>query len=388
MMLETFTWVCCMVVAFLTVCYVNPLLLMLAYKKDITDKPGGRKLQSSPIPVIGGWSILAAVLFSLLIGHLFTPMNELFIPVLGLGVMFLLGMIDDLIDLSYRTKFIFQIVVVSLWWFHGIRLDTLCGLMGVNEIHPVVSYFLSLFAGVGLINAHNLLDGIDGLSSGFSIGTTFLCGCYFFLHGDSLYTSLAAIFLGALVPFFICNVFSRKYKMFIGDSGALMLGSLSYIFSCRIIHLEPIFSVDSYNYAMLLAIYGLPVFDTIRVMMSRIFNGKSPFLPDRTHFHHLFVDMGFACYNTTVLLLTLSTIVFLGWVATASLGMNLTVQLGVTILIAILVFWGVSGYIVRLKQGDGLRYELYRSKAVAFSQRTHVFFKAFQSFLDRKSNRK
>ncbi|MCQ2226209.1 MAG: undecaprenyl/decaprenyl-phosphate alpha-N-acetylglucosaminyl 1-phosphate transferase [Paludibacteraceae bacterium] len=388
MMLENYTWVCCMVVAFLSVCYINPLLLMIAYKKDITDKPSGRKFQVRPIPVIGGWSLLAAILFSLLIGHLFMPMNDLFIPVLGLCVMFLLGLIDDLIELSYRTKFIFQLIVVSLWWFHGYRFDDLCGLFGIHEIHPIASYLLSLFAGVGLINAHNLLDGIDGLSSGYSIGTTFLCGIYFFIHGDNLFASFSAVFIGALIPFFACNVFSKKYKMFIGDSGALMLGSLSYIFSCRIVHTAPIYSVDVYNFALLLAIYGLPVFDTIRVMSSRMINGTSPFLPDRTHFHHLFVDMGFACYITTFLLLLLSTVVFAGWFMTAALGWCVTVQLVVMVVWAMVVFWGVSGFMVRLKKGNPERYENYRSKAIALSKRSHVFFKMLQGLMDRKNARK
>lgn len=384
MMLEHYTWAFCMVVAFLTVCYINPILLKLAYKKDITDKPSGRKFQVRPIPVIGGWSLLAAILISLLVGYSFLPLNELFVPLLGLCVMFLLGLIDDLIELSYKSKFIFQVILVSLWWYHGFRLDNLCGLFGVYELHPMVSYLFSLISGVGLINAHNLLDGIDGLSSGYSIGTITLCGLYFFFHGDNLYASFAAIFIGALIPFFICNVFSRKYKMFVGDSGALMLGSLSYIFSCRVVHTTPIFSVDSYNYAMVLAIYGLPVFDTIRVMSSRMINGGSPFLPDRTHFHHLIVDLGFACYNTTALLLTLSTLVFAGWIITASFSLDITIQFLITILIAIIVFWGVSGSIICLKKTKPLKYELFRSKAVSFSKKTHIFFKALQAFLDKK----
>ena len=111
-------------------------------------------------------------------------------------------------------------------------------------------------------------------------------------------------------------------------------------------------------------------------------------IPDRTHFHHLFVDMGFACYITTFLLLLLSTVVFAGWFMTAALGWCVTVQLVVMVVWAMVVFWGVSGFMVRLKKGNPERYENYRSKAIALSKRSHVFFKMLQGLMDRKNARK
>lgn len=388
MIQNMFIWICCIVVAFLTVCYINPILLMLAYKKNITDKPSGRKFQSRPIPVIGGWSVFAAIIFSLLVCNFFCPMCELFIPVAGLCIMFLLGLIDDLIELSYRTKFIFQIIVVSLWWYYGFRIDDFNGLFGLGEISLLASYIISLIAGVGLINAHNLLDGIDGLSSGFSICTCTVCGIYFFVHDDLLYACFAGIIVGALIPFFVCNVFSRKYKMFIGDSGALMLGALSYIFSCHIVHIEPMFDCDKYNFAMVMAIYALPVFDTVRVMVGRVCRRQSPFLPDRSHFHHLIVDFGFACYLTTAFMLTLSLMVFFGWLFTSKLGLDVTLQAVLTALFAFVLFWGVSFYIVRLKEKNPDLYKSKREKIIAISKRTRKIYKKIELRLDGRVRKK
>lgn len=382
MIQNMFIWICCIVVAFLTVCYINPILLMLAYKKNITDKPSGRKFQLRPIPVIGGWSIFAALIFSLLVCNAFCPLCELFIPFAGLCVMFLLGLIDDLIELSYRTKFIFQIIVVSLWWFYGFRIDNFNGLFGIGEFAPIVSYLVSIVAGVGLINAHNLLDGIDGLSSGFSICTGTICGIYFFIHGDLLYAVFSGIIVGALIPFFVCNVFSRKYKMFIGDSGALMLGALSYIFSCHIVHMEPMFDCDKYSIAMVMAIYALPVFDTVRVMLCRMLRHTSPFLPDRTHFHHLFVDFGFACYYTTAILLILSFLIFLGWFLTSRMDLNVTLQALLTASFAFILLWGVSFFIIRLKSKNPTQYGSYREKIISFSKRSRATYKKIESILD------
>jgi UDP-N-acetylmuramyl pentapeptide phosphotransferase/UDP-N-acetylglucosamine-1-phosphate transferase len=323
---------------------MNPLIIKLAFKKHLTDDPNHRKLQKKPIPVVGGMSVYLAFVVGLFIANLFYPTDQLYVVIAGMSIMFFLGLFDDMLDLSYKFKFVVQIGVIFLLWTFGYRLDTFVGLFGVNHIPMFWSCMLSLFAGVGLMNALNMIDGVDGLASGLGILTNTICGAYFITHHDPLFALLSIVFAGSLVPFFVCNVFSHKYKMFIGDSGSLIMGTLAYVLTCRVIHSPHLDWNDQYCVAMMLAIYALPVFDTLRVMGVRMLHGNSPFKPDRTHLHHMFVDLGYPHVMITAILLLIDSLVIGVWYLTSLYMESINAQFFVVIGTAIVLIPGL--YIV------------------------------------------
>ena len=230
--------------------------------------------------------------------------------------------------------------------------DSLTGVFGIQDTGMIPGLVISMIAGLGLINAMNLIDGVDGLSSGIGLLTSVLCGVNFMLRNDEIYAVIAFAFAGSLLPFFFCNVFSRKYKMFIGDSGSLVLGTLAYLFACRIVHEEVHYVWDNYRIAFMLSIYAVPVFDTIRVMMNRIIKGKSPFHPDKTHIHHILIDMRYPHVMATLIILGMTALCFAFWCGMCALGLTITTVTLLVILFDIVLVWGT--YIITYMQRQRL----------------------------------
>lgn len=331
----------CMGVAFLVALFLNPHLVKLAYSKRMLDNPNARKLQKRPVPVIGGMSVYIASVAALLAANLFAPVNDIFIAMSCITIMFYVGLLDDMLGISFKTKFFFQGLVVFILWYFGYRLDTLTGVFGINETGMIPGMLISMIAGIGLINAMNLIDGVDGLSSGIGILTSVLCGLNFMLRNDEVYAVIAFAFAGSLLPFFFCNVFSRKYKMFIGDSGSLVLGTLAYLFACRIVHQEVHYVWDNYRIAFLLAIYAVPVLDTIRVMANRIIKGQSTFHPDKTHIHHILIDLRYPHVMVTLIILMLTVACFGIWCGLSALNLSVTAVTLLVLLLGVVLVWGM-----------------------------------------------
>lgn len=251
--------------------------------------------------------------------------------------MFFLGLFDDLLDLDYRIKFICQFGIIFVLWSFGYRIDTLAGLIGVTYIPKVLSCLLSMFVGVGLLNSLNMIDGVDGLASSIGILTSTICGAYFITHHDPLFALLSIVFAASLIPFLICNVFSIKYKMFIGDSGSLILGVLAYVFTCRIIHTPTIDGNDQFCVSMLIAVYAFPVFDTLRVMSARLAHGNSPFKADKTHLHHMLLELQYPHIMVTFILVLINLIIVLIWYISSLYIKSVNVQFFIVLGFSILV---------------------------------------------------
>lgn len=333
--------VMCALIAMATSIVMNPIIIKLSLKKHLTDNPNHRKLQKRPVPVLGGMSVFLSFIVGLFFCNIFHPTDRLYVVIAAISIMFFLGLFDDQLDLSYKLKFVVQFGVIFMLWTFGYRIDTLVGLFGITDIPMFWSLLVSLFAGVGLMNALNMVDGVDGLASGLGIITSAICGAYFVTHHDPLFAMLSIVFVGALVPFFFCNVFSRKYKMYIGDSGSLIMGTLAYVFTCRVIHTPHMDWNDQYCVSMMFAIYSLPVFDTLRVMTVRMLHRTSPFKADRTHLHHMFVDLGYPHIMITTFLLFINCVVIAVWYITSIYMESIDGQFWVTVGTAVLLVPGL-----------------------------------------------
>lgn len=294
-------------------------VLHFAKKKHFYDNPEARKLQRKPIPVMGGF----VVFFGAMVGSLsywFKQDCSSLIPVqIAMLLMLALGAWDDLKKISPGLRFVIEIaVIVALAYVNGSPINDLHGLWGVHEISPWIAWPLTVFGCVGIINAINLIDGIDGLSSGICIMALSLFGMLFFYGHDFVHVALAAACVGALIPFFIMNVFGSRSKMYIGDAGTLMLGIVlcEMVMSMLTSGSACAHKVEPTKFCLIafaLAVLAIPVFDTVRVMLGRISRGQSPFHPDKTHLHHAFIEYGFHHLETSLMEIILNMMVVGFW---------------------------------------------------------------------------
>lgn len=315
---------------------VYPKILLISLHKNIVDAPNARKLQKMPVPILGGFVVYTGILASLLCVSSLIDVGSLFTVLCIITLMLLLGLADDLVSLSAKGRFLIEVLVIVILVISDDTyiINNLYGLWGIGTIPWFLSIPLTIITGVGIINAINLIDGIDGLSSGYCIFSFLLFAILFYLSDSvfNLYLAIAAI--GGLIPFFMHNVFGKYSKMFIGDAGTLMLGSLMAYFVISALHGNCMtYSFDgNFNVIpLLLAILSVPVFDTLRVMMSRIVKGQSPFNPDKTHLHHMFIRLGYSHIGATIAILIINAIVILSWIVSYKLGCPVDVQLYIVI---------------------------------------------------------
>ena len=374
------------VVSLLAVRWVYFKILKIAKEKNLVDNPDARKLQKVPVPVVGGLAVFFGLLFGLLCGitmmNLFAgdigmfsgivSVNRLLPIVLGMSIMLYVGCMDDIMGLSPKARFLIEILVIlGLIYSSGISVDSLHGLWGIDDIPSVVAVPLTIFAGVGIINAINMVDGVNGLSSGLCITCSMLFGLQFFCIGDYVNAVLAFSIASSLFLFFIHNVFGNQSRMFIGDAGTMVMGVLMTWFVMCSMHDAGRGMILDYAYcptAMVVAILSVPVADTLRVMTMRVFHGKSPFSPDKTHLHHAFVGIGVSHSITALSEILIDVIVVAIWYLSVRLGAPLHCQLYTVVLVAAILVWGTYAFLVHEQNSNSRIARWLRG----FSPKTHL----------------
>lgn len=326
--------------------WIHPKIVQIAILKNIVDKPDARKLQRQPVPVLGGVAVFFGIVAG--IGSMYDIVNTevLMIVVLAMMAMLYTGTMDDILSLSPKLRFLIEIVVMLLLITYGAySVNDFHGLWGIGKIPAWAAIILTLFASIGIINAINLIDGVNGLSSGFCILACSLFGVLFLLSGNVSMTILATASAGALIPFFFHNVFGKTSRMFIGDGGTLVMGIVMSVFVISTLRTQsfPAKFVDD-NIGLIpftLAVLSVPVFDTLRVMFTRILKGNSPFEPDKTHLHHIFIQLGCSHIMTTLAILSLNLLIVLCWGGVVWLGGSIETQLYVVLTLSLLVTPGL-----------------------------------------------
>lgn len=294
-------------------------ILAFARKYKFYDKPNERKLQRTPVPVMGGFVVFIGTVIGLLCYMFIRDVTPLLPVVAAMLVMLVVGAYDDVRDVSATKKLCIEIaVVVALAIVNGYGINDFHGLWGIHDISPWIAWPLTVLASVGIINAINMIDGINGLSSGICIMAFGFYGLFFFYSHDFVHTALAVAIVGALIPFFIMNVFGERSKMFIGDAGTMMLGVVLCDMVVTMLAKDSMCDKQIRHtnfclFAFALAVLAIPVFDTLRVMLGRICRGESPFSADKTHLHHAFIDYGFHHLETALMEIILNMIVIGFW---------------------------------------------------------------------------
>ena len=324
-------------VSFIITFLAIPVILTIADQKKLFDVPDERKLHTHAVASLGGVGIFSGFLLSALLAIQINGNPEFQYYFAAALVIFFLGLKDDIIVLSATKKFIGQLIAASiLIHLGGVRIEGMHGFLGLDELPAGFSYAISYLTIILVINSFNLIDGIDGLAASLGIMTMLVFGTYFFMNENLAYALLAYAMCGSLVAFLIFN--HHPAKIFMGDSGSLMIGLVASILVIKFITVSsgpfvkvPVTSVVAVGVSVLF----LPLVDTLRVFAIRIFNGRSPFTPDRNHIHHLLLGWGFnhaavtlICLSVNILFLMLtwsarslgSTIVLIGMTALALIG--------------------------------------------------------------------
>jgi UDP-N-acetylmuramyl pentapeptide phosphotransferase/UDP-N-acetylglucosamine-1-phosphate transferase len=309
---------------FVGLCFM-PLVIDIAKKRNFVVKPNKRTSHEGDIPNVGGINIFISFFLTVFLFS-YGIIDQIQFILIGVFFILIVGFVDDLIDIKVHWKLIgelvaaFFLIVVSP---DDIRLTNLHGFLGIHHLSLITSYILSFFVFVVIINSLNLIDGIDGLASGLGILYSLFFAIYFGETGSVNLAISAYAMAGSLAVFFMYNVFGHKNKIFMGDSGSLLLGYMItlYVFKfCEMNAYPTLYNLNEVYQmkaapAVAICLLSVPLFDTIRVMLTRIKRGVSPFHPDKNHIHHLLLKTGLKHKQVTFVLLLVSlSFIFLGFI--------------------------------------------------------------------------
>lgn len=283
----------CFITAFIVTIIVIPPIISLINKYRLYDVPNARKEHVNPIPTMGGIAIIGGMMVSMILWFPFTNHIAQVSVLFSIVVLFALGIMDDLRDLSARYKFIIQIAVAALIALSGIRITSFDGLFGIHDLPMAAQYTMTILAIVGITNAFNLIDGIDGLAGGLGFMSLIILGIFLTMSGDANTAIIAFALAGGILAFLYFNF--NPAKIFMGDTGSLVLGFVISVLCIRLMQINVLIPNPIVLNApvFVLGVVLIPFFDTVRVFSLRIWKGKSPFEADRTHIHHLLTNAGF-----------------------------------------------------------------------------------------------
>ena len=368
--------------------WIHPKILKISIMKNIVDNPDARKLQRNPVPVMGGVAVYFGILVGLCSSQMMYNSPSVFMLTAAMLVMLYIGTIDDILNLSPTIRFVIEIIIVSwLMYTNQASINNFWGTWGVDVIPTWIAIPLTIVASVGIINAINLIDGVNGLSSGFCFMASVLFATIFYNSDNLVMTIIAVSAAGAIIPFFLHNVFGYKTKMFIGDGGTLVMGIIMSIFVISILKEDSDcahYATNGMNpIAFSLAVLSIPVFDTIRVMSSRIMRGTSPFSPDKTHLHHLFIELGFSHTGTTVSILSINLLVVASWFLSYKLGASKDIQLYIVLTLSILVTFVFYKYASIKMRKDGKTLVFFKKIAKTMNFEKKGFWLKVQNNIDK-----
>lgn len=293
-------------IPFLVTFFTTPLVIRGVNKYNLLDLPDHRKTHQAPVPTMGGIGIFLGLITSVLLSADFTQQSVTLL--VGITIMAVTGIIDDAKNLKASVKFIIQLMVALLLVKSGFIIPELFGIFGIHHIPLGLQYAISIIAITGIVNAFNLIDGIDCLAAGLGLISAILFAVLFYRVGEMPFFYLCISLLAALLAFLKYNF--NPAKIFMGDTGSLLIGTLMAAFSLKYLTL-----ISSLQHAvehspiqspgLIVSLVAIPVFDTLRVFAKRLLQGHSPFKADRIHIHHILIDAGLSHRQATAIILTL-----------------------------------------------------------------------------------
>lgn len=300
----------CISIAFAITYFSIPVIIFVANSKKLYDVPDARKIHDAPIPSLGGLGIFAGFMMAALTVVNFAEGTGFQYFVAACFVIFFLGLKDDILDITPIKKFIGQVGAAFLIIYKGnIQIQSMHGFLGIEQLPPLFSLVFTYLTVIVIINSFNLIDGVDGLAGSLALMAVTVFGLYFYEVNMMPYAILAFATAGSLIAFLIFNF--QPAKIFMGDTGSLLLGLINAILVIKFINVAdlpdvkvPVSSAPAVGFAILM----IPLLDTLRVFGIRIGHRRSPFSPDRNHIHHLLLDRGLSHRTITISLVCVNLI--------------------------------------------------------------------------------
>ncbi|RFC55315.1 undecaprenyl/decaprenyl-phosphate alpha-N-acetylglucosaminyl 1-phosphate transferase [Brumimicrobium aurantiacum] len=295
------------VFSYLTCDYLIPKIRTLMISKKIAAQPDHRSSHDVPTPNLGGIAFYVVLMISFYLiasakffgidnaNPVYEASNLIVALIPGLTILFIVGLKDDIIALAPISKLLAQIISAALFVFHYSKsINNLYGFMGIEDINPILAGAIAVFILVAVINALNLIDGIDGLAATVSIIMFSTFGFAFFTISHTFLFSICLVMVGVLLAYLRYNLSSTQ-KIFMGDTGSMVLGFMLGVMAISFLSLDPTdlakMPIRAENLPIVTgAILIIPFFDTVRVFIVRISKKKNPFKPDRSHIHHIIID--------------------------------------------------------------------------------------------------
>lgn len=302
-------------ISFFTSYLLIPKLIGIIKFKNLMDSPVNRSSHEVKTPTLGGIVFYISLIFTIFMIQYFSPLNSGFNFLVGITILFFVGLKDDLMVLSPWTKLIAQLIAVILALMSPeLWILNLDGFLSIETIPWGLGVIISSFIMIFIINSYNLIDGIDGLAGLLGVTILSIYSVFFYLSGDHLYMLLSIASIGSLVAFLKYNL-SQRNKIFMGDTGSLIMGYIIAIMTVRLLSLEGValenLHIKPMNKVLVIgSIIFFPTVDVARVILMRLINRKSPFAADRSHMHHLMIDKGLTHSKASFTLIICGLIMF------------------------------------------------------------------------------
>ncbi|MEZ5071042.1 MAG: MraY family glycosyltransferase [Bacteroidales bacterium] len=320
--------------SFIITFFSIPSVVRVSQIKGLVAHPNGRTTHTYPTPNLGGVAIFAGVIISSVIFTGIPTAHELKYMIAAMLIIFFVGLKDDMYPMVAYKKAIGQISAVVIIMIPGnFYVTSLHGFFGIYTIPYGLSLGLTFILFLALINSFNLIDGIDGLASGIGIICSVFFGIVFLKDKHLSYAIMGFILAASLLAFFYFNVLGKKNKIFLGDTGSMLIGLLLAIFAVRFMNFDSstMYFKNNASPGVLFLVLIVPLFDTARVFLLRLLRKQSPFQADRTHIHHRLHDICGSHIKATGIILLVNLVFILLALFLRRINNELMILLGVAL---------------------------------------------------------
>ncbi len=322
-----FLWALCITI------FAIPSIISVAHKKNILDVPKSRNVHELSTPRLGGLAIFSGFLSSFTIFGNFNLGVQYLIA--GCIIIFFIGLKDDIVSVSAFKKFFVQILATGIVVFMGeIKITSFQGVLGIYDLDEGTSYGFTFLLVIGITNALNLIDGLDGLAGSLIIICMIMMGFSFMTFGSEgllYYSTICFCLSGSIIGFLRYNF--TQAQIFMGDTGSLVCGFIVSVVCIQFIEMRTIPNAPALATSMLF----FPVFDTLRVFALRLIKGQSPFSPDKTHFHHLLLKIGMTQIKAVISMVTFTIFVILFCITFSNIGSTYLILIQIIFFVIIFI---------------------------------------------------
>ena len=317
-----------------------PKLIYFAEKLRLLDDAGDRSSHKVSTPFFGGIAIFTGIICSLLFWADIENIQYILVSIL---IVFIVGIIDDLRQITAFKKLIGQIIATLILIFLGdMHIDSMHGVLGVYDLPLWIGTLFTIFVVIVITNGYNLIDGVDGLAGGIGLLSSFSFGVIALIMEQTDMALIAFTLMGALFGFLKYNVFPAR--IFMGDTGSLVVGMILSILAINCIKyglVTETFKLQNKGPLLAISFLAIPLFDSLRVFVIRSIKGNGPLVAGRDHIHHAFLDLNYGHKYTSLVLCAISAFLILGsyFLLEYNVNVSITVLAGVSYLVLFIPFY-------------------------------------------------